>query len=35
MAKTQAPLFGFRARGQIGKSLVFSDWRGLRMLASA
>jgi len=29
MAKTQAPLFGFRARGQIGKSLVFSDWRGV------
>ena len=29
MAKTQAPLFGFRARGQLGKTLVFSDWRGV------
>lgn len=29
MAKTKGPLFGFRARGQLGKSLVFADWRGV------
>lgn len=29
MAKVKGPLFGFRARGQLGKSLVFGDWRGV------
>jgi hypothetical protein len=29
MAKTQAPLFGFGASGQLGKSLVFGKWKGI------
>jgi len=28
MAKTTAPLFGFDAAGSLGKSIVFSRWRG-------
>jgi len=28
MAKTVAPLFGFDAAGSLGKSIVFSRWRG-------
>lgn len=28
MAKVTAPLFGFDARGQLGKALVFADWKG-------
>jgi hypothetical protein len=30
MAKPTAPLFGFEARGQIGKTLVYANWRGVR-----
>lgn len=29
MAKTQAPLFGFGASGQLGKALVFGKWKGI------
>jgi hypothetical protein len=29
MARTVAPLFGFEARGQLGKALVYSSWRGV------
>lgn len=29
MAKTTAPLLSFDARGQIGKSQVYSNWRGI------
>lgn len=29
MSKTTAPLFGFDATGQIGKSIVFGKWRGV------
>lgn len=29
MAKTTAPLLSFDAAGQIGKSIVFSKWRGI------
>jgi len=28
MAKTTAPLFGFKARGSLGKTIVFGSWRG-------
>jgi len=30
MAKVTAPLIGFSARGQLGKTIVFADWRGIR-----
>lgn len=30
MAKTSAPLMGFGAAGQLGKSIVFSSWRGVK-----
>jgi len=29
MAKTQAPLFGFGASGQLGEAIVFSRWKGI------
>lgn len=29
MAKPTAPLFGFGASGQLGKSLVYASWKGL------
>ena len=29
MARITSPLFGLKARGQIGKALVFSDWKGV------
>jgi hypothetical protein len=29
MAKTQAPLFGFGASGQLGEAIVFSKWKGI------
>lgn len=29
MAKVKAPLFGFGASGQLGKSIVFGSWKGL------
>lgn len=29
MAKTQAPLFGFGASGQLGKAIVFGKWKGI------
>jgi len=29
MAKVKAPLFGFGASGQLGKSIVFGNWKGL------
>lgn len=29
MAKTQAPLFGFGAGGQLGKAFVYGTWRGV------
>ncbi len=29
MAKTQAPLFGFGASGQLGEALVFGKWKGI------
>jgi hypothetical protein len=28
MAKNTAPLFGFGASGQVGKAIVFSNWKG-------
>ena len=31
MAKTTAPLFGFGASGQLGKSLVFGKWKGINV----
>ena len=29
MAKTQAPLFGFGASGQLGEAIVFGRWKGI------
>ena len=29
MAKPRAPLFGFGASGQLGKSLVYGNWKGI------
>ena len=29
MAKVKAPLFGFEARGQLGKALVYFPWKGI------
>lgn len=29
MAQTTAPLMSFRARGQVGKTLVFAKWKGI------
>lgn len=31
MAKTHAPLFGFGASGQLGKAIVFGDWKGINV----
>ena len=30
MAKVTSPLFSFEARGQLGKSLVYSVWKGIK-----
>lgn len=30
MAKVKAPLLGFSARGQLGKSAVFAEWKGVQ-----
>jgi len=32
MSKVTAPFFGFKAKGQIGKSLVFFPWKGLNVV---
>lgn len=32
MSKLTAPFFSFRAKGQIGKSLVFFPWKGLNVV---
>lgn len=29
MSKVTAPLFGFKASGQVGKAIVFGSWRGV------
>lgn len=34
MAKAKAPLMGFKARGQLGKSIVFGEWRGVQYARS-
>ena len=32
MAKLHGPLFSLDARGQLGKTLVYSIWKGLNIL---
>lgn len=32
MAKVSAPLFSFDARGQVGKAIVYTFWKGLQIV---